>query len=389
MAAKLHLLTILATCTLAPAPVVADSPVKALPDFIAHKTTVSSVAFSPDGNFLAVAGGELADPREKTPAIGELSVWDLKTRKRLMTFEGNKEFLDTVVFSPDGKYLASSSSDNIVRLWDVATGKQVTIFDDSHRVLTLSFSPDGKTLAGSVWPSPSDGVEDWDGDAPPGSVLLWDIEKRALRIKLEGHAGPVHQVAFSPDGKTVGAVSGAWNPKASEFKGWYKHGEIKLWDPTTGKVKKTFTGHKGGRINTVAFSPDGKTLATGCVVRSGEHLRKLRGEVTVWDVATGRDIVTTDVNKVGVQTLAFSHDGKLLAATSMSPVKSLNGLTGEIAILDSQTLKTSTRLTDLENPYYAVFSPVKRILASPDATKVKLWDLSEVVTGADKVPKSP
>lgn len=394
MATYLYLVAthLLAKCLIPLAPVVADSPVKALPDFIAHKSTVRGIAFSPDGNLLAVAGGDFADPRAKTPAIGELSVWDLKTRKRLMTFEGNKEFLHTVVFSPDGKSLASSSYDKTVRLWDVATGKQIAAFDDAHRVLTLSFSPDGKTLAGSSWPP--EGFAEGDSDAPPGTVFLWDVEKRTLRTKLDGHASQVRQVSFSPDGKTLATISGVWNPKASERKGWYKHGEIKLWDPTTGKVKRTITGHKGGRINTVAFSPDGKTLATGCSVVSGEDLGIWRGEITVWDAATGRAIVTTEVkDTVGIEALAFSFDGKLLAATITFLFKPTNksgdGVTSDITLLDPRTLKAAATIADLADTYPSAFSPVKRILATPVETKVKLWDLSEVTTGTDKAPKSP
>jgi WD40 repeat protein len=262
---------------LAATPLRAEEPkAKLLPGFIVHEHYIFAIAFSRDGNLLAVAGGRGEDGFFKTPAVAELAVWDLRTRKKLTDFAGHKGWVGSVAFSPDGKTIASSSSDKSLRLWDVATGKELAVLDDSRRIESLTFSPDGATLTGSVWPT--EGFEETNYDPFPGTVLLWDVKERKVRTKLEGHASPAFQVAFSPDGTIIAAVSGVWDTKAGEFQGWYKTGEIKLWDAATGKAKQTLTGHKGGRINAVAFSPDGKTLATGCVVRSGEAFNARRGE---------------------------------------------------------------------------------------------------------------
>jgi predicted NACHT family NTPase len=146
-----------------------------------------------------------------------IKLWDVATGKEQATLKGHKHWVRSVSFSPDGKTLASGSDDGTIRLWDVATGKEQTTLKDrppsrpdrSWSVWSVAFSPDGKTLASGS------------GDfAKTGEIKLWDVSTGKKKTTLKGHTFDVLSVAFSPDGKTLASGSG--------------DGTIKLWDVTTG-----------------------------------------------------------------------------------------------------------------------------------------------------------
>jgi WD40 repeat protein len=196
-----------------------------------------TVAFSPDGKTLATGS-------DNDKGDGTVRIWDVAAGRQsggelLLTRSGpNSEAVVVVVFSPNGKTLATVSGDGTVRLWDVAThrpiGKPITSL-----VASVAFSPDGKTLATGS------------GD---GTVRLWDVATdRQIGAALAGHTGPVSSAAFSPNGKTLVTVS-------ANFGG---DGTVRLWDVATGRqIRGPFTGHTN-IDDLLGFSPDGKTLTTG------------------------------------------------------------------------------------------------------------------------------
>ncbi|MFN6539367.1 MAG: ribosome assembly protein 4, partial [Nostoc sp. EkiNYC01] len=150
------------------------------------------------------------------------------------TLEGHSSRVWGVVFSPDGKTLASGSDDKTIKLWDVSTGKAIkTLTGHSSAVISVVFSPDGKTLASG---------------SSDNTIKLWDVSTGKAIKTLTGHSSAVISVVFSPDGKTLASGS--------------SDKTIKLWDVNTGKAIKTLTGHSSAVIS-VVFSPDGKTLASG------------------------------------------------------------------------------------------------------------------------------
>jgi WD40 repeat protein len=155
----------------------------------------------------------------------------------IATLTGHTATVKSVVFSPDGRFLASGSVDASVRLWDGATRRQIggSLTGHADVVTSVAFSPDGRTLA-------SGGADH--------SVGMWDVATRQqIGEPLTGHTSSVNSVVFSPDGRTL--ASGGEDKT------------VRLWDVATRRqIGGPLTGHTS-EVTSVAFSPDGRTLASG------------------------------------------------------------------------------------------------------------------------------
>ncbi len=237
-----------------------DQEARSLPE----NHVARSVAFGPDGSFLATA---LVDRT--------VTLRDLTTGQVVRTLRGHTGTVRSVAIRKDGRRAASSGDDRTVRVWDIATGKEIhTLKGHTDPIFSVAFSPDGKTVASA---SDDRTVKLWDGDAG-----------REIRT-LTGHAFKVSAVAFRPDGQTV---------VSSDYDGF-----VMLWDVGSGRRIRAAMSHPGG-INAIAVSPDGQWLATG----GRDHMIKIH------DLASGREAHTLTGHASLVRALAFSPDGRRLAS---------------------------------------------------------------------------
>ncbi|CAO5156577.1 WD-40 repeat-containing protein [Frankia sp. AiPs1] len=268
-----------------------------------HERDVTSAAFSPDGRWLA------------TTSKDGIRLWDVATGRTTLTLSGRKSILvHDCAFSPDGRLLATTGADKTARLWDATTGRQALALT-GHRgpVYGCAFSPDGSLVA-------TTGTD--------RTVRLWGAQTGKNIATLDEHRGTVYSCAFSPDGRLL-VSAGAESTL--------------LWDVAHGEILMSLPGHTnftGG----CAFSPDGSLLATagnegtrltdtsnGTTVASlpgsaqscafspdGKLLATASTDDTalLWDVATGAAIATLAGHSSTVMSCAFAPFGLLLATTS-------------------------------------------------------------------------
>jgi WD40 repeat protein len=206
-------------------------------------------------------------------------------------------------------------------------------------VFQLEWSPDGRTLATS---------------ALGGTLTLWDTASRRVRATTPPDPYGVHMMAFSPDGRTLATVRGA----------------IRLWDPVTLRPLATLSGQFS---NTIAYSPDSRTLAVG--VASASASGRGAGVVQLWDPAARRRIAALDGGSGSVHALAYSPSGRILAA---------GGGDGTVLVWDAATRHLRVTLTGHTDRVIGItFTPDGRTMAtgSRDGT-VRLWDTTSWRTQA-------
>lgn len=230
-----------------------------------HSDTVTDLEFSPDGKTLASAGADHS-----------IRLWRVATGECRATLTGHRGLVWSVAFSPDGRTIASASMDHSLKLWDAVSGENLATFRDAEILIVVVFLPDGKSLL-----SASEAL----------SVKRWDTTTGASSTVLQRRGSAVFPATFSLDRRMLASTSWGDQP-------------VKLWDIRTGMNTAVLRGHVG-KPAALAFSPDGKTLAS-----SGVSMVKL------WDVASGRErVVLREYAKTDVvYSVAFSPDGKTLAA---------------------------------------------------------------------------
>lgn len=254
-----------------------------------------SVAMSPDGKHLAVAG------------FKSTSLYDASSLQKIWSVDVDRPhyslpFMLHLVFSPDGKTLATSGSSSkvggrhglkagIIKILDTKSGEEVRVFEGLSTIAeTIAFSPDGRLFAA--------GTEGAGGELPePGELLVWDLQTGMLKHRLK------HVKEIEP-GQNRCSVSGiAYHPKGTEIAIASSDGTVRVWGLKTETLRLTLTGHERP-VRRVAYSPDGKHLTSA----GQDHTLKL------WNAEEGAlaQSLTIDCPKVNV--IVFSPDGQRLAA---------------------------------------------------------------------------
>jgi WD40 repeat protein len=294
-----------------------------------HGSWVTAASFSPYGTRMVTASSD-----------GEVRLWRT-------SFGLPEEEVYAAAFSPDGRRLALTSTDGRVRLWDAETGQAGGIGrGHTAAVWSMAFSPNGRRLA-----SASDDQ----------TVRRWDAETgQPIGEPLKGHTAAVQSVAFSPNGRRLASASA--------------DGEIRLWetrDDSRAGLKALEVLKKcqeqqleqPAAVQSVAFSPDGRRLASA----GGAG----RGEVCLWkwDAETGQPIgEPLKGHTAAVQSVAFSPNGRRLASASAD---------GEIRLWDAETGEVrGAGRGHMEAVQSVAFSPKGRRLtwASADG-EIRLWEI--------------
>jgi WD40 repeat protein len=207
-----------------------------------HTHWILSAAWSSDGAMVASSSADQT-----------IKLWNIATETPLKTLRGHSNWSWSIAWNMDGTLLVSGSDDQSVKLWDVQTGNVLKSFQGhADWVRAVTWSPDGTMVASGSYDH---------------SVKIWDVQTGQILKTLDEHNNAVRSVAWSPDGTMIASAS-------------YDN-SIKIWDVQTGEVLKTLNGHTSW-VRTVTWSPDGSLIASGSYDNS----------IKIWDVQTGQVLKT-------------------------------------------------------------------------------------------------
>jgi len=288
-----------------------------------RENIIHSISFSPDGKRI-VSGGWGKN----------IKMWDAATGVEITTFTGHEDNVGSVAFSTDGKRLVSGSADKTVKIWDAASGTELmTLRGHDNEVWHIAFSPDGKHIA----------------SAERGEIIkIWDAVTGAAVTNIQHGGESVGGLAFSPDGKHI--ASGVYS-------------RIYVWDANSGDEVTTIPAAHRSWVTCVAYSPDGKHI-----VSSGGWDPKIK----VWDAATAKEVMTLHGRSQWVFCVNYDSTGRFILSSNIN---------NTINIWDAVTGEELMTLRGHQGPCRsALFSgDGKRIISSSDDKTIKVWHVPTTV----------
>ena len=313
-----------------------SQPWKCVAELVGHSSWIYGVPMTPDGRILA------------SVSFDKILLWDLQTQEIDTILEGHTDIILSLSLSPNGKTLASGSTDKTVALWDLETRDLICILANrKDPIHSVTFSPDGKLLA-------SGGESKYKTvDGKKTTIYLWDTNSKELIRTFSGHDLRVNTLAFSPDSKTLASGS--------------NDATVRLWDVDSGKQLHVLDGHSSN-VSTVAITPNGTSL-----ISSGG------GGIKVWDIKTGELQQTFSRESEYIKCLALNPTGQLLGFGVHDGIEIWNLTNSE-----------KVQYLDFKWSISIAFSPDGKLLASGDATAfaengglVKVWRVPELEDNFD------
>ncbi len=305
-----------------------------------HAGPLTGVVYSPDGKYLATSSLDQT-----------VKIWDAVGGTEVNTLRGHRDWVRGVAFSPDGRRVASAGADAVVKVWGVPKGDELlTLRGHTQAVSAVAFRPDGRRLASAA------------GDQ---SIKIWDAVREPEGPRYVGHAGAVVALGLSPDGTVCYSAA---NPATG--------GEVHAWRTDTARRLREYQGSTAP-INVLAVSADGRFLAAG----------RNDGTVQIWETATGRKLSTAPGHVGSVRGLAFTADSQRLLSVGLHrdvaavPNDGAGGWQQEFQVCDLAHGKMQRLASHAGIPWprsLAIHPQEDVAIVGDDRGTVRLWDMTSL-----------
>ncbi len=283
---------------------------------ISKASIQTSVAISPDGNSFAVGNHD--------NYVGLLNI----EGKELIKLVGHKGYVQSVKYSPDGKFIVSGSMDHAVKLWDTNSGKEIkNMKGHTDGILCVAYSHNGKYIAsGSL----------------DHKTIIWDAKSGKRLFQLAGHKSEIAEVAFSRNNRFV--ITGSSDKTA------------KVWDLETGKIMYSLEGHDGV-VGGVAITPNDNVIITS----SDDKIR-------LWNAKSGKHIHTINDNKAKIMSIFSSNDGEYISSSTVNGIIKIWKTKGGKKVCEYTGHSTRAR--------EAVFHPTKdnTVISVGNDKTIRMWE---------------